>query len=97
MIAHLAPNTSWTLDPLQLVPTLLIAALYTRRVLTLRDPKTFEYHGKGTRLPMTLAGTVPVVKMTLDHSIEGEYRLDVGSNSTVDVHGPFVRKHQRGA
>src|SRR5438552_3598828 len=47
-----------------------------------------------TRLPMTLAGPVPVVKRTLDHSIEGEYRLDVGSNSTVDVHGPFVRKHQ---
>src|SRR5213083_2505521 len=40
MIAHLAPNTSWTLDPLQLVPTLLIAALYTRRVLTLRDRGT---------------------------------------------------------
>ena len=36
MIAHLSPNTSWTLDPLQIVPTLLIAALYARRVLTLR-------------------------------------------------------------
>src|SRR5690242_21411362 len=36
MIAHLAPNTSWTLDPLQIVPTLVIAALYARRVLTLR-------------------------------------------------------------
>ena len=40
MIAHLAPNTSWTLDPLQIVPTLLIAALYARRVLTLRDRGT---------------------------------------------------------
>src|SRR3954453_14322087 len=37
MIAHLAPNTSWTLDPLQIVQTLLVAALYARRVLTLRD------------------------------------------------------------
>lgn len=36
MIAHLAPNTSWTLDPLQIVPTMLAAALYTRRVLRLR-------------------------------------------------------------
>ena len=36
MIAHLAPNTSWTLDPLQIVPTLVAAAFYTRRVLTLR-------------------------------------------------------------
>src|SRR3954454_22217227 len=40
MIAHLAPNTSWTLDPLQIVPTLLVAALYARRVLTLRDRGT---------------------------------------------------------
>src|SRR5262249_45981726 len=36
MIAHLAPNTSWTLDPLQIVPTFVAAALYARRVLTLR-------------------------------------------------------------
>src|SRR3982751_6114434 len=40
MIAHLAPNTSWTLDPLQIVPTLLVAALYARRALTLRDRGT---------------------------------------------------------
>jgi cytochrome c oxidase assembly factor CtaG len=40
MIAHLAPNTSWTLDPLQIVPTLVVAALYARRVLTLRDRGT---------------------------------------------------------
>ena len=36
MIAHLAPDTSWTLEPLQVVPTLLVAALYARRVTTLR-------------------------------------------------------------
>jgi cytochrome c oxidase assembly factor CtaG len=36
MIAHLAPNTSWTFDPLQVLPTLLVAALYARRVATLR-------------------------------------------------------------
>jgi len=40
MIAHLAPNTNWTLDPLQIVPILAVAALYARRVLTLRDRGT---------------------------------------------------------
>ncbi|HSC72986.1 MAG TPA: cytochrome c oxidase assembly protein [Gaiellaceae bacterium] len=40
MIAHLAPNTSWTLDPLQIVPTLAAAAFYARRVLSLRDRGT---------------------------------------------------------
>jgi hypothetical protein len=67
---------------------------YDGRVLTLHDPKSFEYHGAGTKLPITLAGTVPVVKMKLDRTLEGEFRLDVGSNSTVDIHGPFVRDHR---
>ena len=40
MIAHLAPDTSWSFDPLQVVPTLIVAALYARRVLTLRDRGT---------------------------------------------------------
>jgi cytochrome c oxidase assembly factor CtaG len=40
MIAHLAPSTSWTLDPLQIVPTLVAAAFYARRVLTLRERGT---------------------------------------------------------
>ena len=67
---------------------------FDHRLLTLRDPKRFEYQGGGTLLPMTMAGTVPVVKMRLDRGIEGEYRLDVGSNSTVDLHAPFVKKYR---
>jgi putative membrane protein len=36
VIAHLSPDTSWTFDPLQVVPTLVVALLYARRVSTLR-------------------------------------------------------------
>lgn len=43
MIAHLPVDTSWTFDPLQIVPTLLLAALYARRVRTLT--------ARGTRVP----------------------------------------------
>jgi cytochrome c oxidase assembly factor CtaG len=43
VIAHLAVNTNWTFDPLQVVPTLLLAALYARRVQTLVS--------RGTRVP----------------------------------------------
>jgi cytochrome c oxidase assembly factor CtaG len=35
VLAHLPVNTSWTFDPLQIVPTILLAALYARRVRTL--------------------------------------------------------------
>jgi putative membrane protein len=43
VLAHLPVNTSWTFDPLQIVPTIVIAALYARRVQTLRL--------RGTKVP----------------------------------------------
>ncbi len=67
---------------------------FDQKTLTLRDPKTFQYAGKGTGVPMRLAGTVPVVTMKLDDQYEGEFRLDVGSSSTVDLHTPFVKAHE---
>ncbi len=65
---------------------------YDRHVLTLRDPATFRYEGKGAAIPMTLANAVPVVPMRID-GVPGEFRVDVGSGSTVDLHSPFVKKH----
>ncbi len=62
------------------------------KMLTLYDPKTFEYKGKGTALPMTLAGTVPVVNLKVD-GYEGAARVDIGSGSTLDLHTPFVKKN----
>ena len=43
MLAHLPVDTSWTFDPLQVVPTMLLAVLYARRVWTLR--------ARGTAVP----------------------------------------------
>jgi hypothetical protein len=67
---------------------------YDAETLTLHDPKTWKYAGSGAALPFTLAGTVPVVKMKLDGAYEGDFRIDVGSSSTVDLHGPFVKQHE---
>jgi cytochrome c oxidase assembly factor CtaG len=36
VLAHLSPDATWTLDPLQIVPVLVVAALYARRVHRLR-------------------------------------------------------------
>jgi hypothetical protein len=66
---------------------------YDTGSLTLHDPKTFKYAGKGTGVPITLAGSIPVVRATIDGTYQGEFRLDVGSGSTVDLHSPYVRKH----
>jgi putative membrane protein len=43
VIAHLPVDTSWTFDPIQIVPVVLVALLYARRVRTLR--------GRGTHIP----------------------------------------------
>ncbi|OGF16628.1 MAG: hypothetical protein A2W00_02230 [Candidatus Eisenbacteria bacterium RBG_16_71_46] len=66
---------------------------YDAGALTLYDPATFEYRGPGAAIPMTLAGTVPAVRMTLDGRYDGDFRVDVGSSATLDLHTPFVEKH----
>jgi hypothetical protein len=66
---------------------------FDARRLTLRDPRTFQHAGPGTAIPMTLAGHTPVVTMTLDSGITGDFRVDVGSGSSVDLHTPFVKRH----
>jgi len=66
---------------------------YDHRTLTLHDPGSFRYAGKGTAIPMTLAGATPVVAMKLDRSLDGLYRVDVGSSATVDLHTPYVKQH----
>jgi cytochrome c oxidase assembly factor CtaG len=43
VIAHLPVDTSWTFDPIQIVPVVLLALLYARRVRTLRR--------RGTHIP----------------------------------------------
>lgn len=66
---------------------------YDRHVLRLTDPKAFHYEGREAPIPMVLNGVIPAVHATLDDGIDGLFRLDVGSSSTVDLHGPFVRRH----
>jgi hypothetical protein len=70
---------------------------FDNQTLTLHDPQTFEYAGEGAVIPMTLAGHAPVVHMKLDDTYEGDFRVDVGSGSTVDLHTPFVKEHDLAA
>jgi hypothetical protein len=67
---------------------------YDHHRLTLTDPTTFRYSGGGEAIPFTLAGTMPAIRMTLDGRYTGEFRVDVGSSSTVDLHAPFVRQNR---
>jgi hypothetical protein len=66
---------------------------YETGVIMLHDPKTFTYQGGGAAIPMSLAGTIPAITMTIDGRYKGEFRVDVGSSATVDLHRPFVETH----
>ena len=68
---------------------------YDHHRLTLTDPDDVPVLGRRRRaIPFTLAGTMPAIRMTLDGRYTGEFRVDVGSSSTVDLHAPFVRQNR---
>ena len=67
---------------------------YDSTRLVLHDPKTFRWAGREAALPMTLNGVVPSLEAVLDGRYRGQFRLDVGSSSTVDLHTPFVRRNE---
>ncbi len=67
---------------------------FDKERLTVYAPAGFRYAGKGEAVPLTLTGGIPVAKAVLDDSLHGEFRLDVGSGATLDLHSPFVRQHR---
>ena len=67
---------------------------YDRETLEFFDPKTFTYAGTGASIPFVLAGNMPAVRMTLDGRYTGDFRVDVGSSSTLDLHRPFVDRNR---
>jgi len=67
---------------------------YDHSRLDFYDPATFKYDGPGKAVPFALAGNMPAVHMTLDDRYSGDFRVDVGSSSTVDLHAPFVERNE---
>ena len=58
MLAHLPVDTSWTFDPLQVVPSVVLAVLYARRVRTLRARGTAV---SGWRIALFATGVVTLL------------------------------------
>jgi hypothetical protein len=73
-----------------IISRFVVTVDYDDSVLVLHDPATWHYAGSEKPLPMVMNGTVPALQGALDGTDEGLFRLDVGSSSTVDVHGPFA-------
>ncbi len=65
---------------------------FDQQLLTLYEPDEFRYRGSGAPIPMSLTGNIPTIRMTVDGQCEGDFRVDVGSSATVDIHGSMVRR-----
>ena len=66
---------------------------YEKQKLTLYEPSSFQYEGKGESLPITLEGNNPHIKAIIDGQYEGNFVIDCGARSSLSLHTPFVQKH----
>ena len=66
---------------------------YESQKLTLYEPSSFKYQGKGEVLPITLENNHPHIGATVDGQYEGTFVIDCGARSSLALHTPFVEKH----
>jgi Aspartyl protease/PDZ domain len=66
---------------------------YGGKTLTLRPASNFRYDGNGVRVPLTLAGNIPVVPAAAD-GIPGRFVLDTGSTGALTLRREFVEDHR---
>jgi hypothetical protein len=64
---------------------------YDSLTVTLRDPATFRYAGRGTAIPFETDHGCPLVDMTVDDGCSGKFLVDVGNSFHFVVHGSMVR------
>jgi outer membrane lipoprotein-sorting protein/predicted aspartyl protease len=70
---------------------------YENQKLTLYEPSSFKYEGKGGILPITLEESHPHIKAKVDGQYEGNFVIDTGARSSLVLHTPFVQKYNLGA
>lgn len=68
---------------------------YAGRKLSLHEPKTFAYSGKGQTIPILLQGNLPTIRARLNAGaeIEGKYDIDTGNRTCLVLNRPFHEKH----
>jgi hypothetical protein len=81
----------------QLLQRYVVRIDYDSRSLTLYDPKTFEYTGKGSVLPIELRNGLPVVQVRFGlpgrEVLEGGFLVDAPYPGVIQFTTPFIRQH----
>jgi hypothetical protein len=70
---------------------------YSRRVINLYDPKTFNYRGAGQLVPLKIVRTPFIdAKLLIEgHApVVGSFEVDTGSDSAVSLNSPFVKRNR---
>jgi hypothetical protein len=71
---------------------------YEAKTLTLSDPSSFQYHGRGDVIPLTITGNTPRLRAQISlpdgPPLEGVFELDTGSDGTLHINSPFVKKNR---
>ncbi len=66
---------------------------YDRAQLTLHDPATFKYAGKGTAVPLSFRGTMPQVRARVD-GVDGMFDIGTGARGSLTLAMPFVEANE---
>lgn len=71
---------------------------YEAKTITLSDPSTYKYEGRGDLIPLTMTDNTPRVRAQISlpdgPSFEGLFEIDTGSDGVLTINSPFVRKHE---
>ena len=70
---------------------------YDAKTITLSDPSSYQYKGPGDLIPLIITGNTPRVRAKVGPpggpSLEGLFEVDTGSDGTLTINSPFVKKH----
>lgn len=70
---------------------------YAAKAVSLFKPESYQYKGKGERLPMTVIEEIPRVKFDFSKdgkSLSANLLIDTGASQTVVFYAPFVEKNK---
>jgi predicted aspartyl protease len=70
---------------------------YSKRLINLYEPRSYQYKGSGDSLPITIEDNTPFVHAMImsndNNSVEGKFLIDTGANNALNIFGRFDEAH----
>ena len=82
----------------ELIKKFVVEFDYAAKTINLFDPKSYQYAGRGERLPIELIEEIPHITVKISkgdvNSLDAKLLLDTGAAQTVMLYAPFVEKNK---